>query len=191
MVLWIPYLIALPWIINKAIGFNARMTSYRNVRFAFKGDYWQALGIFVLMPIAAGISFGLLVPAMSRMSTGDIARNLRYGTSEFRFEGSLGIFYKNLGATALFILIAGLISAMCGAVLGAITGWSGIIEKLEPRVAEMGNFNAVQMGAGFGAMLSIYVTFFLVFIFYRAGVRNILQSRDAGRRDHICLEPVS
>jgi uncharacterized membrane protein YjgN (DUF898 family) len=38
-VLVIFYLIALPWVINQAIRFNARVTSYRNVRFNFKGTY--------------------------------------------------------------------------------------------------------------------------------------------------------
>ena len=37
LILLVPYLIAIPWVINKAINFNARMTSYRNVRLGFVG----------------------------------------------------------------------------------------------------------------------------------------------------------
>lgn len=59
-VLVIFYLLALPWVINQAMRFNARVTSYRNVRFNFKGTYWQALKIFFLIPIGAIIGFGAI-----------------------------------------------------------------------------------------------------------------------------------
>ena len=51
LILLVPYLIAIPWVINKAINFNARMTSFRNVRLGFVGNYWSSLGVFVGMPI--------------------------------------------------------------------------------------------------------------------------------------------
>ena len=60
-VLVIPYLLALPWVINQAMRFNARVTSYRNVRFNFKGTYWQALKIFFLIPMGAILGFGALL----------------------------------------------------------------------------------------------------------------------------------
>ncbi len=63
----LPYLIAFPWLLNKSMAFNARMTSYRNVRFNFRGNYWSALGIFVLMPFAVIFTLGLLAPLGSRM----------------------------------------------------------------------------------------------------------------------------
>ncbi len=50
-ILTVPYLLVLPWVFNKAISFNARMTSYRNVHFSFQGSYWRALGIFILLPL--------------------------------------------------------------------------------------------------------------------------------------------
>jgi uncharacterized membrane protein YjgN (DUF898 family) len=59
-VLVIFYLIALPWVINQAMRFNARVTSYRNVRFNFKGTYWQALKIFFLIPMGAILGFGVI-----------------------------------------------------------------------------------------------------------------------------------
>ncbi len=49
--LLLPYVIALPWVFNKAIAFNARMTSYRNVHFSFEGSYLKALGIFIGLPL--------------------------------------------------------------------------------------------------------------------------------------------
>jgi len=48
----VPYLLALPWLITQSMRFNARMTSYRNVRLAFKGSYLRSMWIFVILPMA-------------------------------------------------------------------------------------------------------------------------------------------
>ena len=53
-------LIAFPWIIVRSLRFNARMTSWRNVRFDFAGDYVGALMAFVVWPFL-GIFLGLIV----------------------------------------------------------------------------------------------------------------------------------
>ena len=77
IVILIPYLLALPWIFNKAIAFNARMTSYRNVHFNFQGSYWKALGIFIGLPllvlvpllVMSGLSFALFGAATTENET--------------------------------------------------------------------------------------------------------------------------
>lgn len=51
----IPYMLALPWLLNKAVSFNARMTSYRNVHFNFAGSYGSALWVFVVLPLIVPI----------------------------------------------------------------------------------------------------------------------------------------
>lgn len=50
LIIIVPYLLGLPWLINKALAFNARMTSYRNVRFGFDGSFGKALWVFVVLP---------------------------------------------------------------------------------------------------------------------------------------------
>jgi len=66
-VLIIPYLIALPWLMNQSIRFNSRMTSYRNVRLGFKGTYLESLWVFVLFPgitiLVAMAVIGLMIAA--------------------------------------------------------------------------------------------------------------------------------
>lgn len=62
----IPYLFGLPWLLNKAISFNARVTSYRNVHFNFEGSYWPAFGTFVVLPlIVPALGFGLMAAAFA------------------------------------------------------------------------------------------------------------------------------
>ena len=57
----IPYLLAFPWLLNKAISFNARMTSYRNVHFNFEGSYGAAFMTFVLLPLIVPIIATVLI----------------------------------------------------------------------------------------------------------------------------------
>ncbi len=63
------YLFGLPWLINKALSFNARMTSYRNVHFSFQGSYGKALWVFIVLPLAT-LLFILAPPAIVAISTG-------------------------------------------------------------------------------------------------------------------------
>lgn len=59
-IILIPYLVGLPWLINKALAFNARMTSYRNVHFSFQGTYGRAFWVFVVLPVVPLILFAAI-----------------------------------------------------------------------------------------------------------------------------------
>src|SRR5258708_5457274 len=65
-------LFAIPWLIVASQRFNARNTSYRNVRFNFTGDYWGAFKAFILWPLAGAVTLGGLMPLAHR------ARNYFY-----------------------------------------------------------------------------------------------------------------
>jgi uncharacterized membrane protein YjgN (DUF898 family) len=60
----IPWIIifaaAIPWLIISSPRFNARNTSYRNVRFNFTGLYGGAFKAFVLWMIAGLVTIGIL-----------------------------------------------------------------------------------------------------------------------------------
>lgn len=49
----VPYLLVLPWLINQSMRFNARMTSYRNVRLGFSGTFLRSMWVFVILPTTA------------------------------------------------------------------------------------------------------------------------------------------
>lgn len=87
--LLIPFLFALPWLINKSIAFHARMTSYRNLRLNFTGAYWRAFWVYVCLPAAAVLTLGILAPVATRARTVYLAKNLRYGG--VRFGGDPGL----------------------------------------------------------------------------------------------------
>ena len=172
LILILPYLIALPWVINKAISFNARMTSYRNVRLGFEGSYWSALGIFILMPFAVMLASGLIAPIASQMSSNYIGNNTRYGNLKFETHAPLGPLYGNLGMSFLFsiagIIIFGL--AAFGVVAGSGLPLTEMFGSLET------GSETEQAFAGAAILifvLGFYAVFIFAFIFYGAGVRNV------------------
>lgn len=60
-VLAIGILILMPWLIVRSMMFNARMSSFSNVRFRFHGKYGRAFFVFVALPILFYIGIGLVV----------------------------------------------------------------------------------------------------------------------------------
>lgn len=82
-----------PWIAVKAMSFNARNSSYRNVRFSFRGDVGTAYQIFLLMPILNVFALGFLAPLIHQQTVRFTVSNHRYGKSCLSFRGLAGPFY--------------------------------------------------------------------------------------------------
>ena len=55
-----------PFIINSSLRFNARMVSFRNIRFNWHGNYKQTLLYFVLGPVISFFSLGFLQPLFTK-----------------------------------------------------------------------------------------------------------------------------
>ena len=86
-------LIAMPYLINRSLRFNARMTSWRNVRFDWHGTYWKTLLVFVIGPAISILSLGLLLPVMSRYYYQYYAKGHSFGITRFDASTRTGQFY--------------------------------------------------------------------------------------------------
>ena len=73
----------LPFIINSSLRFNARMISYRNIKFNWHGNYKQTFLYFVLGPVISFLSLGFLHPLFTKYYYTYYANNHSYGTSRF------------------------------------------------------------------------------------------------------------
>ena len=154
-VVLLAYAVGLPFVINMGLRFNARMTSYRTVRFDFHGKYWEAFVVFILMPLAAVVTLGLLYPMMSQVMATYIARGHRYGSAPFAAKPLIRTYYAMFFKAALFAII---VAVIVGTVVDALFIASG--ERLE--------------GATEVALITLYLTFIPASIFYSAGTRNII-----------------
>jgi len=169
IVLLLLLLAGLGWIIKQAIRFNARMTSYRNVRFNFEGTAGGAWLRFVLYPfllyLSAILIIGIfLVPFLTRSINRYSINNYRYGDRPFSFDSDIGPYY--LGYMKMIGLMVLLIASIFG--IGYLF-----------RDAFAGFTSAGTPGAG---ALTVFYTLYGLFIFgfvaaslvYRVAVRNTI-----------------
>lgn len=172
-------LFLIPWLIMRGLRFSARVTSYRNIRFDFVGKIGGAFLAFMIGPVIAALSLGILVPLASRWMYRYIGGNLRYGGKAFETEPRLGPLYKNWLVSAL-ILVVGVL------IIGVL-----LLANFSVLVALVDNPNALspEMQAGLSVVISLSVLSFYLFfsvaaLFYRAGARNIAWSSTLFDRRH-------
>ena len=99
-------LAALPWLVCRALSFNHRMTSYRNVQFRFHGRYGEAFMISYVWPLLTLLTLGAMGPYSLRQTSRFVVNNTAYGTERLDF----GAGYRDY-APAFFIPYALLIAA--------------------------------------------------------------------------------
>ncbi|MGO4835936.1 YjgN family protein, partial [Rhizobiaceae sp. 2RAB30] len=87
------FLFAVPWFIMRGLRFNARVTSYRNVRFDFVGGYWGAFLAYLVGGFLMYVSLGILAPLASQWMWNYTLGNVRYGGRPVRCEPRLGRLY--------------------------------------------------------------------------------------------------
>lgn len=105
-----------PYLINRSLKFNARMTSFSGLRFGFDGTFWQALKVFLLYPVLCFFTLYLAWPFVARAQQRYYVKNHRYGTAQFDFESRVGPFYKALVLAALWGI--GFITVITGVFFG-------------------------------------------------------------------------
>jgi uncharacterized membrane protein YjgN (DUF898 family) len=99
-------IVGLPWIIVKARTFQMRVTSYRNVRFNFHGDYGGAMAAFVGWYFITAITLGILFPLWLHKRVSYTLGYAAYGKTQFRFVTPSGRFFAFCYGTALMSALA-------------------------------------------------------------------------------------
>ncbi|MEO0424785.1 MAG: YjgN family protein [Pseudomonadota bacterium] len=101
--------LATPWLLLKGARFNARNSSYRNVRFSFHGGgLGEAYLAFVGWPILGALSLGLAMPYSFHRQARWKLDNHRFGSLPFRFDTRsgpyFGMYWMMIGLTVLGII---------------------------------------------------------------------------------------
>lgn len=118
VILLVAFVFLYPWLVNRSLRFNGRMTSWKNVRLNWRGTYWKSLWFFALFPILA-VSVGLwLLPAATKLKYEYYARHHSFGTLEFNATPRYLSFYIAFLYAALPIAAAGAASFVAFALFG-------------------------------------------------------------------------
>lgn len=156
-------LFAYPWLIVRSIQFNARMTSFSNVRFGFVGTAGQAFLVFLVYPVLMALTVYTTFPIWDRAMKRFSINNHKLGQAHFKFAAGLGAFYKAFFVAIAWILIVGMIGTLA-------TGFSFDVFAGAMRTAESNPGEAIVIVSMF------YVMFFVAFLpagfIYQALVRN-------------------
>jgi len=171
-------LIFLPWVITRSIRFNARVTSYRNVRFDFVGTAWGAFVSILLGSFVALLSIGILAPLASRWANRYIVSNLHYGDRRFSTDPKIGALYRAWIIPALLVVVGGVLAVFLLIFLAMVLVQAAGIGSRELATAPE-NYEIVTL-FGLGQILINLLVAMLIYGFastvYKAGVRNVVVS---------------
>jgi uncharacterized membrane protein YjgN (DUF898 family) len=190
--------LAMPWIIWRSVKFNARMTSYRNVRFAFDGplkDVYRYLLLIPLLPLliaaviggAAWLVFGsidkslivtlvaigflgfyIVIPYVQKSIAAYTINNYFYGQGELSAELSTATYYKTYLAVIAWML--GLFF-----LIGLVAGLSGIGLGSVSDLSK-GDMASSSAGMIIGAVALMYLVMILLGFWFKAYIHAKLRN---------------
>jgi len=85
---------ALPWIIYRALRFNAQMSSWRGIRFGFDGDWAGAAKAYLLWPLFGLVTLGFGMPYAWYKQNQYLLSNYRFGASNSTSTTEPADFYR-------------------------------------------------------------------------------------------------
>ena len=165
LILLLGLIVLYPWLLTRALMFNAGMSTYSNVRFRFVGTTTRAFVVFVVYPILCLLTLYTTAPILDRTVKKFSINNHRLGTAAFDMDAPISAFYKAAGVAVLWIVAVFLVGALTmGFSLTALGG----------AAIEMDN----DPNAAVGAIAIFYLAFFIGFIpaavIYQALTRNAI-----------------
>jgi uncharacterized membrane protein YjgN (DUF898 family) len=160
-------LVLLPWIVMRSLRFNARVTSYRNIRFDFVGKTGGAFFAIIVGGLVSFFSLGILAPFASRWLYHYIFNNLSYGDRAFETDPRIGALYR-VWLPAFLLMVLG--AAVAG-LLGVMAYYSAVESADTSTDPEM----HLLLGI-YGALVPALVLWGVAAIFYRIGVRNVVMN---------------
>lgn len=166
-VVMIAFLFVFPWLLVRSLRFNARVTSWSNVRFNFHGKTGRAFLVYLLYPFLVIFSLFLAWPFVDRARRRFVISHHSLGQSRFTLDAGIGSFYAAFFAFLGVILIV--LALSLASAVPVLMALLGDLSLLENDAFLLGNMLLmVQIYAGGIA------AFVIGGIVYTAIIRNIL-----------------
>ncbi|MEE8056706.1 MAG: YjgN family protein [Pseudomonadales bacterium] len=129
-VLFLLFIIVLPWLVMRSLRFRLRNTAYRNIRFGFDGTLLDAFKAYTLMFLLLPLTLGLLFPYMIFLQNSYFINNAKYGVDGFAFNVAPRGYYRIYFTALLSLLAVLLVSGACltmHSVLGGVVMVAGYL----------------------------------------------------------------
>lgn len=102
------FIILIPWLAIRSMAFNAYNSSYRNIRFGFDATYGEAAKTFILWPLLAILTIGIMAPYAYFKQVRFLVSHGRFGSTRFEFTATPRAYYRLFGKFIL-VFIAGML----------------------------------------------------------------------------------
>ena len=152
---------AAPWLIWKSLQFKLYNSSYRGIRFAFRGTLYQSYKYYLALPLASLFTLYLLAPLTHQRMKKYQHDESRFGQMPFSFHASAGKFYLAylIGASIAIGGVVVLSALFFGGILASFTG---------------STMNAAMAPPTILFFVSLYVWMFTLFPIFLAIIQNLI-----------------
>lgn len=151
---------AYPWFMRSSMRFYSRNSSYRNVRFKFKGDLGELYVIYILGGLLTLFTAGLGFPYLAYRLRRYHVENNYWGNNKFNFTASKGAFF-GIYLVNFLITIAVYVSIIFIAFKFGTPFKDGLKE-----ISNVGN-NADMSEKGIYALIFVFVMLAVFFVLYK------------------------
>jgi len=139
------FVAALPWMITAALRFRLGHTLHRGLRFAFHGRISEAARAYLLWPLAAGASLGMLLPVAVQRQ-----QRFLYGHSGFGGTG----FESELQVSDVVRICLGMSAILVGVGVAAAAARCAVPPAWVQPTGDPGATLAIALAALLGALVS-------------------------------------
>jgi uncharacterized membrane protein YjgN (DUF898 family) len=121
------FVLALPWLVVRALAFNARNSAYRGLRFDFAATPREAVPVYLGIPLLVLFTAGIAYPFFAARNKVFVVSHHALGTSRFGSDLGAGAFFKAYILAGLMLL--GLVIPI-GIAMGFLMSGAGAPEGL-------------------------------------------------------------
>ena len=155
---------AAPWLIWKSLQFKLYNSSYRGIRFGFRGSLPDVYRVYLLWPLLSVCSAMLLAPLTHQRMKKFQHEESRFGSTHFSFHATVGRFYLAY-LTMFAIWLTGIV------VMSLTLGGSTLTVFADERSSMS---DPIAVTAFFTFMLSLYAWLFVLFPLFTTLLQNLI-----------------
>ncbi|WP_083664404.1 YjgN family protein [Herminiimonas arsenitoxidans] len=155
-----------PWLIWKSLQFKLYNSSYRGIRFGFRGQLKHVYRVYLLLPILTMLTAFILAPFTHQRMKKFQHEESRFGTSHFSFTGPVGKFYK------AYLLVFAI--WLAGIIVVLLTIGSSLFALITADGMDRDDAANVGMGIAVILILALYVWTLVLSPIFSALIQNLI-----------------